>query len=153
MKRKYIRHIICAAFVVAGIVFLCAGMNPFRASFFIVFGVLAFLMIYYDAQKKGTSVTPRGFRFWLEKELSGILSFTAVLSLCNGILNHVKDMTDVLIWLVMCIAGGLLLGTVNYIVYSVNCSEEEFEAREKRLQEIGDQYDKAVGEMKSGKES
>lgn len=153
-KTNKIGYVICVAIIATGIALILAGMNPFRASYLIVFGVFLLLQKYYDYQDKSTAETPKGLRFWWEKVLSTILCVVETLSFCNFLLStSTDDIRDVFVWLSACIIGGILFGTFGYFTHTVECSVEEFEAKKKQYQEFGEQYDKIVEEMKSEKNS
>ena len=142
--------IIAAVVIATGISFILAGMNPFRASYLIIFGLLLILQKFYDYNSIESEETPKGLRFWWRKVLSTTLSVLATLSFCNFLLSsNTDDFKDVLIWLIACVIGGILFGTFSYFAHTTDCSEEEFEAKKKRLREIGNQYDKVVEDMKS----
>lgn len=122
--------IIVAVVIVAGIGFLLAGMNPFRASYLIIFGLLLLLQKFVDYQYKENEETPKGFRFWWGKVWSATLSVLATLSFCNFLLSdRTEDLKDVLIWLAACIIGGVLFGTFSYFAHTVDCSEEESDCK------------------------
>ena len=111
-KTNRIGYVICAAIVATGIALILAGMNPYRASYLIVFGVFMLLQKYYDYQDKSTAETPKGLRFWWEKVLSNTLCIVATLSFCSFLLStSTDDIRDVFIWLSACIIGGILIGT------------------------------------------
>ncbi len=55
------------------------------------------------------------------------------LSFCNFLLStSTDDIKDFFIWLSACLIGGILFGTFSYFAHTVDCSEEEFEAKKKQ---------------------
>lgn len=148
--RNKIRFIICVAFIVASTILILCGMNVVRALYLALSGVFLLLAgFFYNYSKE----TPRGICFWLKKSLYHITNFTFGIYFVEFIDSSANyTYKKFFIWLGLCIVIGILTGTLDYFYYRTDCDEAEFAARKKRLQEIGEQYDKVVKEMDSEKE-
>lgn len=148
--RNKIRFIICVAFIVASTILILCGMNIVRALCLALSGVFLWLAGFYDNFSKET---PRGVSFWIKKVVYNIINFSFAMYLVEFIdssANHTYRKLFILLGL--CIVIGILCGTLDYFYNRTDCDEAEFAARKKRLQEIGEQYDKVVKEMDSEQE-
>lgn len=147
MTKRNFTYLFTLTMILAGVVLILCGMDPWRAVYLILFGVFYLLSRISDFQNKET---PKGWCFWLRKVLANIVSACMLLSFCNFFLsNCTAGLQGVVIWISMSIAAGIIFGTFDYFAHCYD--EEEFQARIQQQKELGDIYDKVVEEMNSEK--
>lgn len=139
MTTRHFRYLFSAIVILTGIILMLCGMNFYRALYLIIFGVLSMPAGMTGLQNKET---PKGTKFWIRKILVNILMTMTALSLCNFLIaNSIDGFTGIVIWLGVCIIGGIVVGTFDYFAHNSGGDEAEFEAKKKQQKEMEDLYD------------
>ena len=139
MTTRHFRYLFSAIVILTGIILMLCGMNFYRALYLIIFGVLSIPAGMTGLQNKET---PKGTKFWIRKILVNILMTMTGLSLCNFLIaNSIDGFTGIVIWLGVCIIGGIVIGTFDYFAHNTGGDEAEFEAKKKQQKEMEDLYD------------
>lgn len=148
VSKNNLGYFIGAAIIIAGIIFILCGMNPWRAMYLLNIGISCILakLFGYDFSYPN-KVTPKGAGFWLRKVLADMFSLFVALSFVDFILpNGTDGLEEVATWLAACVLGGILFGSIDYFVHNTGIDEVEFEAKKKQRDELGEIYDRFVEE-------
>lgn len=141
-------YFIGAAIIIAGIIFILCGMNPWRAIYLMFVGVFCILakLFGYRFEYLNKEI-PKGFRFWLRKVLTNMSWLFVAMSLSNFIsFNRTDGLEGVATWLGACVLCSVLFGSIDYFVHNTGTDEAEFEAKKKQREELGEIYDSFVEE-------
>lgn len=133
------RYIICGAIVIAGVILILCGMNVYRASYLILFGIL---LLFFKPAGFRHKETPKGFKFWAKTVLDYTLDLLTCLSLANFLLsNSIDGITGIITYVVACLICSILFGSIDYFAHTTDLSEAEYEQRKRQRKELEELYD------------